>query len=180
MHSRYRRHLSDLPVSGRPAAVMLTVRRFFCDHLDCSTGTFVEQVPGLTEPHARRSPGLQAALVAIGLALAGRAGSRLATKLGMAVSQSTLPRMIRALPDPPVGDLHRVRCTVPGSVGVPAGPVPADHPHARMGAEPVGEVAGFPAQEHVNRSVPVGQVDQHRAVLVAAAQGNSSTPRTAT
>ena len=42
-------------------------------------------------------------LVAVGLALAGRAGSRLAAALGMAVSRSTLLRLIRALPDPPVG-----------------------------------------------------------------------------
>ena len=39
-----------------------------------------------------------------------------------------------------------------------------------METEPVGEVAGFPAQEHVDRAVPGGHVDQHRAVLVAAAQ----------
>jgi len=83
--------------------VWLTVRRFFCDHVDCSAYTFVEQVPGLTERHARRSVGLQAALVAVALALAGRAGSRLAAKLGMGVSRSTLLRMIRGLPDPPVG-----------------------------------------------------------------------------
>ena len=105
VHSRYRRRLADLPVSGRPVQVMLTVRRFFCDHIDCSVCTFVEQVPGLTEPHARRSPGLQAALVAVGLALAGRPGSRLATELGMTVSRSTLLRMIRALPDPPIGQV---------------------------------------------------------------------------
>ena len=103
-HSRYRRHLADLPVAGRPVVVWLTVRRFFCDHVDCSAGTFVEQVPGLTERHARRS-GLQAALVAIALALAGRAGARLAAKLGMAVSRSTLLRMIRGLPDPPIGQV---------------------------------------------------------------------------
>lgn len=59
----------------------------------------------MTEPHARRSPGLQAALVSVGLALAGRSGSRLATKLGMGVGRSTLLRMIRALPDPPVGSV---------------------------------------------------------------------------
>ena len=105
VHSRYRRHLADLPVSGHPVEVVLLVRRFFCDQVDCSTCTFVEQVPGLTEPHARRSPGLQAALVAVGLALAGRPGSRLATKLGMGVGRSTLLRMIRALPDPPVGQV---------------------------------------------------------------------------
>ena len=103
MHSRYRRHLADLPVSGRPVVVWLTVRRFFCDHVDCSACTFVEQVPGLTERHARRSVGLKGALVAVGLALAGRAGSRLAATLGMEVSRSTLLRLIRGLPDPPVG-----------------------------------------------------------------------------
>ena len=63
--------------------VWLTVRRFFCDHVDCSASTFVEQIPGLTERHARRSVVLQGALVAIGLALAGRAGARLAATLGM-------------------------------------------------------------------------------------------------
>jgi hypothetical protein len=47
------------------------VRRFFCDRVDCSTGTFVEQVSGLTDPHAQRSAGLQDALAAIALALAG-------------------------------------------------------------------------------------------------------------
>ena len=83
----------------------MTVRRFFCDHLDCSTCTFVEQVPGLTEPHTRRSSCLRAALVAVGLALAGRAGSRLAFRLGMGVSQPTLLRLIRGLPDPPVGSV---------------------------------------------------------------------------
>jgi len=85
--------------------MVLTVRRFFCDHLDCSTCTFVERVPGLAEPHTRRSSGLRAALVAVGLALAGRAGSRLAFRLGMGVSRSTLLRLIRGLPDPPVGSV---------------------------------------------------------------------------
>ena len=103
VHSRYRRRAADLPVSGRSVAVWVTVRRFFCDHVDCSAGTFVEQVPGLTERHARRTIGLQGSLAAIGLALAGRAGSRLAATLGMAVSRSTLLRLIRGLPDPTVG-----------------------------------------------------------------------------
>jgi len=103
VHSSYRRRLADLPVAGQPAVVLLRVRRFFCDQHVCSTGTFVEQVPGLTEQHAQRSIGLQDALIPVALALAERAGSRLATALGMPVSRSTLLRRIRSLPDPPVG-----------------------------------------------------------------------------
>src|SRR6185503_7293692 len=56
--------------------------------------------------HARRSIGLHGALAAIGLALAGRAGSRLTATLGMTVSRSTLLRLIRGLPDPPVGPVR--------------------------------------------------------------------------
>ncbi len=57
----------------------------------------------MTPRHAQRTAGAQDALVVVGLALAGRAGSRLATALGMPVSRSTLLRRIRSLPDPPVG-----------------------------------------------------------------------------
>ena len=55
MHSRYRRRVADLPVSGRPVVLWLSVRRFLCDQVDCSAGTFVEQVPGLTKRHTRRA-----------------------------------------------------------------------------------------------------------------------------
>jgi len=55
--------------------------------------------------NAGRRLAVRAALETIGLALAGRPGSRLATKLGMNVGRSTLLRMIRALPDPPVGQV---------------------------------------------------------------------------
>jgi transposase len=42
-------------------------------------------------------------LESIGLALAGRAGARLATALGLPATRSTLLRLIRALPDPVIG-----------------------------------------------------------------------------
>jgi len=103
VHSSYRRRLADLPVAGQPAVLWLTVRRFFCDQDVCSSCTFVEPVHGLTECYGQRSAGLQDALVSIALALAGRAGSRLATSMGMPISRSTLLRLIRRSADPPVG-----------------------------------------------------------------------------
>jgi len=103
VHSSYRRRLGELPVAGQQTVLWLRVRRFFCDQDDCSSCTFVEQVPGLTERYGQLSAGLQEALVSIALALAGRAGSRLATALGMPISRSRLLRLVRHLPDPPVG-----------------------------------------------------------------------------
>jgi len=103
VHSRYDRRLADAAVAGRPVVLRLQVRRFFCDTQECPVVTFAEQVEGLTVRHARRSPLLRRMLESIGLALAGRAGSRLAHSLGMPSSRDTLLRLVRAVPDPPIG-----------------------------------------------------------------------------
>ncbi|MBB2940475.1 transposase [Actinoplanes lutulentus] len=100
VHSRYRRLLADLPVAGRLVELSLTVRRFFCGNVVCESRTFVEQVDGLTRRRARRSEPLREMLTSIGLALAGRAGTRLASKIGIRTSRNSLLRLVRALPDP--------------------------------------------------------------------------------
>jgi transposase len=105
VHSRYGRTLTDAPVAGRPVRISLKVRRFFCNNPDCRSKTFVEQVGGLTRRWSRASEGLRQMLTAIGLALAGRAGARLAATLGMPTGRDRLLRLVRALPDPPVGDI---------------------------------------------------------------------------
>lgn len=99
-HGGYRRRLTDLPIAGRPVRIEIGVRRFRCDVPDCGAATFAEQIPGLTAPFARRTPGLTEQLAAIGLALAGRAGSRLAAKIGMPTCRDTLIRLVRSLPEP--------------------------------------------------------------------------------
>lgn len=79
------------------------VRRFRCVNPGCPAVTFAEQVAGLTTPHSRFTPLLRALLTEIGLALAGRAGARLAAAAGVAVGRDTLLRLVKALPDPPDG-----------------------------------------------------------------------------
>ena len=104
VHSRYRRTLTDAPMAGRLVRILLKVRRFFCDNPECRSKTFAEQVDGLTRRWSRMSEGLRRMLTTIGLALAGRAGERLARTLGMPTGRDRLLRLVRALPDPPVGD----------------------------------------------------------------------------
>lgn len=87
-------------------SLRLRVRRFVCEAAGCATRTFVEQLEGLTTRYARRTPLLRRMLEAIGVALAGRAGARLASKLGLPASRSTMLRLIRALPDPEVGEVE--------------------------------------------------------------------------
>jgi transposase len=101
VHSRYQRTLADAAIAGRVVTVQLVVRRFFCPNRDCSATTFAEQVAGLTVKWSRRTSRLTSMLVAIGLAMAGRAGARLAGQLGLPAGRDTLIRLVRRLPDPP-------------------------------------------------------------------------------
>ncbi|WP_306306966.1 transposase family protein [Nocardia asiatica] len=101
VHSLYQRTLADAAIAGRVVTVQLMVRRFFCSNSDCPAKTFAEQVAGLTAKWSRRTSRLTSMLVAIGLAMAGRAGARLAGRLGLPVSRDTLIRLVRRLPDPP-------------------------------------------------------------------------------
>ena len=95
--------LADTAIAGRSSFVVLQVRRFLCPNTGCDRRTFVEQIDGLTKAYARTTPLLRGIPEKIALAVAGRAGSRLASTLGVSVGRSTLLRLVRALPDPPTG-----------------------------------------------------------------------------
>jgi transposase len=79
---------------------VLAVRRFFCPAPGCPRKTFAEQVDGLTTRYARKTPLLAGMLGRIAVALAGRAGSRLAADLSVPASRQVLLRLVMAVPDP--------------------------------------------------------------------------------
>jgi transposase len=103
VHSGYARTVADGPAGGRPVVIRLRVRRFLCRNPVCQRVTFAEQVDGLTGRYLRRSLPLLGLLAQVGLALAGRAGARLAATLGAAAHRTTLLRLVAALPEPVIG-----------------------------------------------------------------------------
>ncbi|MFE3205841.1 ISL3 family transposase [Embleya sp. NPDC059237] len=103
VHSRYERRIADAPVAGRPVVLVLLVRRFFCRAGACPRRTFAEQAECLAGPRRRRSTRLSLMLLSIALALAGRAGARLAAELAVVVSRMTMLRLIRAHGAPDFG-----------------------------------------------------------------------------
>jgi transposase len=110
IHSHYVRHVADLPWHGVAFRLELHVRRFFCDHADCSQGIFTERLPGVVAPGARTTLRLAQVLLQVAMALGGAAGGRLLASLGVpglrqsstGVSRHTLLRVIRRtrLPTP--------------------------------------------------------------------------------
>jgi transposase len=100
VHSRYSRTLADAAIGGRQVEILLAVRRFFCTAPGCGARTFAEQVHGLTTRYARKTPLLAGVLGRIAVALAGRAGSRLAAGLAVPASRQVMIRLVNAAPDP--------------------------------------------------------------------------------
>jgi transposase len=108
VHSRYQRRLTDLPWGTRAVRIHLTVRKFRCRNRTCGRRIFTERLPDLVAAYGRHTHRLAAALRAIGLALGGNGGVRLAARLRLPASPSTLLRLVRGAPIPPTPALQVV------------------------------------------------------------------------
>jgi transposase len=108
LHSRYQRRLTDLPWGTRTVHFQLTVRKFLCRDATCLRRICTERLPALIATDARKTHRLITALRAIGLALGGQAGARLAARLRPPTSPSTLLRLVRVAPVPHAPALQAV------------------------------------------------------------------------
>jgi transposase len=108
VHSRYQRQLTDLPWGTRAVHLQLTVRKFVCRQPTCARRIFTERLPELVAPSARKTTRLVAVLRAIGIALGGQAGARLAARLHLPSRSTTLLRLVRAALVPPTPTLQAV------------------------------------------------------------------------
>jgi transposase len=100
VHGYYQRRLADTPASGAPVVLELTLRRLVCRNYDCPQQTFHEQVPGLAERYARRTPPLAQMVTDFAIVLAGRGASALLAACGVALSSTAVLAALMALPDP--------------------------------------------------------------------------------
>lgn len=99
IHSRYDRILRDVPWQGSVARIRLRTRRFYCRQQDCRCRVFTQRLAGVAPPYGRQTNRHRDALSAIGYALGGAAGHRLAVQLGFCVSADTILRAFaRATP----------------------------------------------------------------------------------
>jgi transposase len=108
LHSHYQRHLTDLPWGALAVHIQLMVRKFICRHASCARRIFTERLPDLVATYARKTYRLTTVLRAIGIALGGQAGARLAARLRLSTSPATLLRLVRAAPMPPTPALQAV------------------------------------------------------------------------
>lgn len=100
VHSYYDRKPMDLPWSRFTVRLRLRVRRFYCDGLLCKYRTFVERLPSVIAPYARRTNRLADNLEHVALSIGGEVGARILTQLRMSISPDTVLNLIRRTPEP--------------------------------------------------------------------------------
>ena len=99
-HSDYGRTLADLPWAQYRVCLQLRVRKWFCRNRACPRRIFTERLPTVAVPWARRTLRLAQRLVALGIALGGKAGVHLGHAWALVVSRNTLLRLLRRVPQP--------------------------------------------------------------------------------
>src|SRR2546426_6095724 len=100
IHSDYGRTLADLPWAQYRVYLQLRVRKWFCRNRSCPRRIFTERLPTVAAPWARRTLRLAQRLIALGMALGGKAGVRLGHAWDVRVSRNTLLRLLRCQPEP--------------------------------------------------------------------------------
>lgn len=96
IHSRYKRRLIDLPAHGRIVEINVETRRFRCVGATCRRRIFVQRLgEAIALPSARRTARMDSIVHRLGLALGGRPGHNLASRLAIPVSKDTLLRTVR-------------------------------------------------------------------------------------
>jgi transposase len=90
--------LADLPWADFQVRLEVRVRKFFCGNAACHQRIFTERLPDVAQPWARRTLRLAQSLLAVGVALGGRAGSRLTQRLQRPTPPASLLRVVQHAP----------------------------------------------------------------------------------
>jgi transposase len=99
VHGYHERTVTDVAFDARQVVLQVRVRRLVCPTYGCRR-TFREQVPGVVERFQRRTSRLTAQIGVVVKELAGRAGVRVLSALGVPVSRHTALRVLLRLPLP--------------------------------------------------------------------------------
>jgi hypothetical protein len=94
-HSSYIRTLRDLSAQGRPVNLQARLTRWRCRNDRCDRRIFVERLPRLATPFARRTARLADVVKRFGHSAGRRPSERLMARLGMPVSDTTILRSVK-------------------------------------------------------------------------------------
>jgi hypothetical protein len=106
VHSRYIRYPVDLAWADRAVIFNLNVKRFFCRNKGCPKGTFAEQFSNIVLPYARKTNRVTEKQRRISVNTCARTAERLLSCEQIGMSDSTVNRVVRELPESEVKEVR--------------------------------------------------------------------------
>jgi transposase len=106
IHGSYLRHPTDLAWGEWPVILWIKVKRFSCKNDICPKQTFAEQFSDFVDRYARKTRRVIQKQQRIGVNVASRVAEQLLESEQVSASDSTINRLIRALPHP---ETHPIR-----------------------------------------------------------------------
>ena len=94
-YGRYWRTLKDLPAQGRFVTLRVRVSPWRCRNVRRETVIFADRFRTVSSPRVQRTNRLGAVVHLFGHALGGRGGERPLSRLGMAISDNTILRLLK-------------------------------------------------------------------------------------
>jgi len=94
-HSRYYRHVDDLPISNRYVHFQILLHKWFCDEPDCPAKVFTERLPWI-QPYKRKTSRLETVIEKIAFSTNCLTAEKVCQALHIPVSHDTLLRRVKA------------------------------------------------------------------------------------
>ncbi|WCK52517.1 transposase family protein [Aneurinibacillus sp. Ricciae_BoGa-3] len=94
-HSRYTRHIDDLPISDRHIHFQLIVHKWFCDYPDCPVKVFTERLSWI-KPYKRKTKRLEGVIRKIAFSTNCLTAEKVCHALHIPVSHDTLLRHVKS------------------------------------------------------------------------------------
>lgn len=105
-HSCYLRNPVDLAFADWIVVLELLVKRYFCDNPDCTKTTFAERFPGFLKPYSRSTERASQVRKLVSTKVCAKTTEGLLNALGIGISDTTVNRLLRKLPDPDLPKAH--------------------------------------------------------------------------
>jgi len=99
VHSRYRRTIQDMPISGKKVYIEIVNRKMFCTNVKCTKKTFSERYDfvGSKEKKSKR---LEKEIISIGLNSSSTEAARMLSRNTVKISASTVRNLLKKMENP--------------------------------------------------------------------------------
>lgn len=96
IHSRYCRHVDDLPISDRYVHFQILLHKWFCDDPDCPMTVFTQRLPWL-QPYKRKTNRLEEVIEKVAFSTSCLTAEKVCKALHIPVSHDTLLRRVKTV-----------------------------------------------------------------------------------